>query len=246
MPLALVIWSLPVTWMAVIFAALWPVWTLLMLLFESIVLGQRLGLTATQKAHNTMCAANNGDADAQYRLAGYFDRGEEGLHASDTVFEEASRCYEKAAVQGHSAAQFDFAEMLMGVPSGEPFRPDEMPALPKGSIYHEQRQASINSGIAARKRAAYWCQKAAEQGHLTAQGRLGEMYRTGNGVTRNVAIARQWLSKALAAAEVQQANTDDLVDVCLSEERKADVSAWRAGLDQLQDVLEDDGTAPVE
>jgi hypothetical protein len=242
-PLALIFWPFPMTWLAVILAAFWPVWTMLVWLFESAVLGQRFGLTVTQKARDTMRAADMGDADAQYRLAGYFDRGEEGLQAADRMCDQAERWYGKAATQGHRAAQFDLAELLMGVLSGEPFLPDETPALPKGSIYHEQRQARINGGMAARRRAAHWYRKAAEQGHVTAQGRLGEMYRTGNGVTRNVAAARRWLSRALAATEAAQAKADETEDVLISAERKADIRAWKAGLDQLQGVMSGEGDA---
>lgn len=192
-PLALIFWPFPMTWLAVILAAFWPVWTMLVWLFESTVLGQRFGLTVTQKARNTMRAADMGDADAQYRLAGYFDRGEEGLQAADSMCDEAKRWYEKAATQGH--------------------------------------------------RAAHWYRKAAEQGHVTAQGRLGEMYRTGNGVTRNVAAARRWLSRALTAAEAAQAKADETEDVLMSAERKADIRAWKAGLDQLQGGMSGEGDA---
>ena len=233
-PLALIFWPFPTTRLAVILAALWPLWTMLVWLFESAVLGQRFGLTVTQKARDTMRAADMGDADGQYRLAGYFDRGEEGLQVTDSLCDEAKRWYEKAATQGHRAAQFDLAELLMGVRSGEPFLPDETPALAKDSIYHEQRQAGINGGMAARRRAAHWYRKAAEQGHVTAQGRLGEMYRTGNGVARNAAAARRWLSLALAAADAQPEGVDGgSMSVHKAEERKADIRAWKAGLEQL-------------
>ena len=233
-PLALIIWPPPITRLAIILAALWPLWIMLAWLFESAVLGQRFGLTVTQKARDTIRAADAGDADAQYRLAGYYDRGEEGLQAADSLSDEARRWYEKAAAQGHVAAQFDLAEHLMGVLSGEPFLPDETPALPKDSIYHEQRQARVNAAMAARRRAAHWYRRAAEQGHVTAQGRLGEMYRTGNGVARNATAVRRWLSRALAAAKAAEGNENDgSMSVDETEERRADIRAWKAGLDQL-------------
>ena len=233
-PLALIIWPPPITRLAIILAALWPAWIILALSFEAAVLGQRFGLTVTQKARGTMRAADAGDADAQYRLAGYYVRGEEGLQAADSLCDEARRWYEKAAAQGHVAAQFDLAEHFMGVLSAEPLKPDETPALPKDSIYHEQRQARVNGGMAARRWAAHWYRRAAEQGHMTAQGRLGEMYRTGNGVTRNAATARIWLSRARAAAKAAEGDEDDgSMSVNEAEERRADIRAWKAGLDQL-------------
>lgn len=233
-PLALICWSLPKLWLAIVFAAFWPSWAILVRLFEMVVLGDRFGLTTTQKARDAMRAANAGDADAQFRLAGYFDRGEEGLDSTLDSNERALEWYERAATQGHVGAQFILAELLMGVLSGEPFLPDETPALTMDSIYHEQRQARINGGMAARRRAAHWYRKAAEKGHVTAQGRLGEIYRTGNGVARNAAAARRWLSRALAAADAQPEGVDGgSMSVHESEERKADIRAWKAGLEQL-------------
>lgn len=46
--------------------------------------------------------------------------------------------------------------------------------------------------------AADYYHHAAARGHPRAQGRLGEMYRTGNAVPRNRVAAHMWLSRALA------------------------------------------------
>lgn len=46
------------------------------------------------------------------------------------------------------------------------------------------------------KKAAYWYQKAAEQGHEVAQCRLGFMYEYGQGVEQNYEQALYWYNKA--------------------------------------------------
>ena len=47
-----------------------------------------------------------------------------------------------------------------------------------------------------------WFSKAAGQGHAYAQYRLGKMYETGSGVTKNITEARKWYEKAAAGGEV--------------------------------------------
>ena len=43
-----------------------------------------------------------------------------------------------------------------------------------------------------------WFRKAAEQGHADAQFCLGECYRTGDGVAKDLAEAKTWYEKAAA------------------------------------------------
>lgn len=238
-PLALLFWLSVGKWIAAVIAALWPVWIMLVWLFETAVLGERLGLTVTRRARDAMRDAAVGDVDAQYRLAGYYDRGEQGLNGARNSHEKALEWYEKAAAQGHVHAAFDLAERYMGVLSGEPFLPDEMPALPADSTYHERRQERINAGMVARRRAAHWYRMAAEQGHVTARGRLGDMYRTGNGVAKNSTTARKWLSLALAAGDTGEGEpADDIV----AAEHRADIRFWRFGLDQIEAGMSEEGS----
>ena len=48
-------------------------------------------------------------------------------------------------------------------------------------------------------------QRAAEQDHVIAMRCLGHMYITGLGVERDVFVAEQWLSKAVAKGDVEAA-----------------------------------------
>ena len=237
-PVALLFW-LPVgKWIAAVLAALWPVWIMMVWLFETAVLNQHLCLAVTQKARDAMRDAAVGDADAQYMLAGYYDLGEQGLNGVRNSFEQALKWYEMAATQGHVHAAFDLAEHLMGVQSAEPFLPDELPVLQKDSTFHERRQERINAGMAARIRAAHLYRMAAEQGHVVARGRLGEMYRTGNGVVKNSAAARKWLSLALAAIDTGEGEPAD--DIA-SAERRANIRIWKIGLDKLDVAISKQG-----
>ena len=48
------------------------------------------------------------------------------------------------------------------------------------------------------KKAAVWFRKAADQGHAVAQYGLGNMYKEGRGVPKNIAKALSWFRKAAA------------------------------------------------
>jgi TPR repeat protein len=48
------------------------------------------------------------------------------------------------------------------------------------------------------ERAAYWYEKAAENGHDKAQLAIGIAYRRGQGVTRDVSLGLSWMKKAAA------------------------------------------------
>lgn len=48
------------------------------------------------------------------------------------------------------------------------------------------------------KQGVYWCQKAADQGDATAQFLLGDCYYKGNGVAKDLDMAKHWLKKAAA------------------------------------------------
>jgi TPR repeat protein len=54
------------------------------------------------------------------------------------------------------------------------------------------------------KKAVEWYEKAAKQGHASAQYNLGAMYENGDGVDQNDSMAMRWYAKA-AAQEVEQA-----------------------------------------
>ena len=76
------------------------------------------------------------------------------------------------------------------------FGADDPPPHPDDPISDFRKQSMINAGMAARTEAADYYRHAAARGHPRAQGRLGEMYRTGNAVPRN-RVAAQMASRAL-------------------------------------------------
>ncbi len=75
---------------------------------------------------------------------------------------------------------------------------DDLPPHPDDPISDFRQQRIINAGMAARTEAADYYRHAAARGHPQGQGRLGEMYRTGNAAPRNRVAAYMWLSRALA------------------------------------------------
>jgi TPR repeat protein len=52
-------------------------------------------------------------------------------------------------------------------------------------------------------KASQWIRKAATQGDSEAQKTLGIMYLKGEGVKRNLSIAKKWFKKAAALGNVQ-------------------------------------------
>ena len=83
---------------------------------------------------------------------------------------KAAKWFHKAAVQGHTASQFNL-----------------------GVMYKNGRGVPENHAEAAK-----WLRNAAEQGHADAQLGLGIMYATGEGVPEDDVQAYAWLNIAAA------------------------------------------------
>ena len=203
-PLAALI-LLPVgKWPAVVIAFLWPVWMLGVLFFEMAVLQKWLGPILPLGADHLRRDAEAGNADAQYRLARTYVSNDDGVfsNASDGSY-HGIFWYRKAAAQGHLDAAFALAETLMqgdvlADDGGELLYVHDVPPDPDDPIARYRRQRMINSATLARDEALKNYRIAAAQGHTIAQGRLGEMYRIGNTVSKNNVTAHMWLSLALA------------------------------------------------
>ena len=145
-------------------------------------------------------AAEQGDADAQYKLGGMYDRGE-GVGEDD---QQAVLWYRKAAEQGHAGAQNNLAVMYA---RGEGIAKDARQAvlwyrkaaeqghaLAQGNLGDMYRRGE---GVAEDARqAVLWYRKAAEQGQAVAQNNLGVMYRRGEGVAEDARQAVLWYRKA--------------------------------------------------
>ncbi|MCZ6482852.1 MAG: peptidoglycan-binding protein, partial [Alphaproteobacteria bacterium] len=130
-------------------------------------------------------AAENGDADAQKAIGDLYLKGFWGKKNSA----KAATWYRKAAEQGHAGAK----EALLRLGAKRQGGPRQ--AAPSDAPTEYQK------GQAAYKRrdyaeAARRYRKAAEQGHVSAQFRLGIMYAKGRGVRRDYAEALKWYRKA--------------------------------------------------
>lgn len=196
----LALFLLPVgKWPAVIIAALWPLWLIGIFFLEMQLLHRWLGLGLSRAGRAFLRDAEAGDADAQYRLGQLFQRGNAGFSGTEGARDTALNWYRLAAAQGHVDACFALAEDLMvDHDFGEMPGADDLPPHPDDPISDFRKQRMINAGMAARTEAADYYRHAAARGHPRAQGRLGEMYRTGNAVPRNRVAAHMWLSRALA------------------------------------------------
>jgi hypothetical protein len=117
--------------------------------------------------------AEAGDPAAQYALGALHS---DGL-AVPRSYREAARWYEKAAAQGHRAAQFSL-----------------------GFLYYYGAGVDSAEDPVARDpaKAARWLTPAAEGGEAMAQYLLGHLYHTGEGVPEDEDMALRWI---LPAAE---------------------------------------------
>jgi len=148
--------------------------------------------------------ANGGDPDAQCRLGLMFFDG-------DHVPEDkamASNWFMKAAQQGHAEAQMNMARLLL---EGDGVEQDIEYGMRFLEMSAEQGHVLSQFNLANRlfndncdlERAAFWFLRSAKQGFAPAQASIGWMMFTGNGIPRDLPMARRWLQ---AAAE--QGNTE--------------------------------------
>ena len=188
-------------WPAVIIAALWPLWLIGIFFLEMQLLRRwlGLGLGLSRAGRAFLRDAEAGDEDAQYQLGQLFQRGNAGFSGNEGARDTALNWCRLAAAQGYADACFALAEDLMvDHDFGEMPGANNLPPHPNNPISDFRQQRIINGSMAARTGEADYYRHAAERGHPRAQGRLGEMYRTGNAMLRNRAAAYMWLSRALA------------------------------------------------
>ena len=128
-------------------------------------------------------AAEQGDADAQFRLGiRYSTFGDADSVAKDEA--EATRWYRLAAEQGHAPAQ-----TILGL------RYDYGQGVPKDEA-----------------EATRWYRLAAEQGHAGAQYNLGFMYDIGQGVPKDSVRAHMWFNIASANGDETARTSRDSVE----------------------------------
>jgi len=145
-------------------------------------------------------AADRGGAEAEYDLGVLYAQGLGVLRD----LSEATRWYRMSAEKGIPEAEFALGQMYArgwGLPRDEA---DALASMESASDSIDQQDSAewdqiAGYGIAQDYgRAAYWFQKAANQGNAEAQLSLANLYAHGRGVSRDVAIAAQWCRAAAA------------------------------------------------
>ena len=231
-------------WLAAVIAAAWPAWVLGVFLLEVEVLRKWIGPVMTAAERSLVRDAEAGDADAQYRLARLYTAANKGFSGTERDHPEAIRWFRKAAQSDHAEAAFDLAENLMTRGDDEGRFSDATPPHPDDPIPQYRKQRMINVSMHDRTEAACWYRIAANQGHARAQGRLGEMYRTGNAVPKNRIVAHMWLSRALAGMAAELDGTEwpapkraQLPQNTEREEVLADYHEFTAALAELESTM---------
>lgn len=147
-------------------------------------------------------SASTGDAEAQYEIASLLA---EGASPQSEQSAEAVLWLEKAARQGHAAAQYALGRSYM---KGIGVKQDYHQGLKwlMLSARQDNPYAANYLGLAFRKglgvvqdpgQAVHWYTRAANEGNLrAAQFNLGRMYETGFGVPKDEETALRWYSKA--------------------------------------------------
>ena len=162
--------------------------------------GQGVPKDLSKAAELYQKAADQGDVNAQYRLAQLYEKGD-GVPQD---FRKAAELYQKAADRGATAAQYYlgvFYEKGQGVPK-DLSKAAELyqKAADGGAVF-----AQINLGLLYEKgegvpkdlsKAAELYQKAADRGNAKAQDALGWLYENGEGVPKDLEKAKELYQKA--------------------------------------------------
>ena len=160
----------------------------LSLLFLIVVSGSQPGFTQDHEIEQLLHAAEQGDAEAQYKLASVYAKGN-GVSRNDV---ESVKWMRKAAENGHAEAQDKVGRLYDNISTCERdpdlFEDDEFDKrllrLSKGTPEDNGREA------------VRWYRKAAKQGHPGAQYKLALTYRYGDrGTEANGSEAIRWYLK---------------------------------------------------
>ena len=153
---------------------------ILVLVALVVLLGHQPGFAEDQDIEEIRNAAEDGNAEAQYKLGDMYQReplpeakNQNPFTALRLAKEEALKWTRKAADQGHAGAQHNLGHMYRsgwGVPEDD-------------------------------REAVKWFRKAAAQGYASAQTSLGSMYHLGKGVPQDYREAVKWFGKAANQGE---------------------------------------------
>ena len=155
--------------------------------------------TAAEKKYRN--AAESGDAEAQYKLGGCYEFGQEGVAVN---LNEAVKWYKKAAGQGHSSAIFSLAMCYeLGTGVNKDLKKAFELFLKIAKEGHNLAQYRLGKmyftgahGERNLEKAAQWFRTAAEQGLIEAQYELGVCYENGYGVRTDRREAIRWYRRA--------------------------------------------------
>jgi TPR repeat protein len=149
--------------------------------------------------------ADQGDADAQYRLGFLYQRGQ----GAPPDYTEAARWYRKSADQGYAKAQYGLAFLYhqgQGVPrdDAEALRWSRKAADQGNAEAQTSLGNSYAEGLGVPQddaEALRWYRQAAGQGEAMAQYALGVMYYQGQGVPQDRTEAVRWYRQAAGQGE---------------------------------------------
>jgi len=160
-------------------------------------------MSFTSDFNDTLRAAKQGDASAQFKLGGMCDNGRDDA--------QAAMWYCMAAEQGHALAQHKLGEAYA---NGLGVQKDEVQAFAWYRRAAEQGCARSQCSLALmyflgrgvekdQVQAVAWYRRSAEQGYHAAQFSLGLLYKNGLGVEKDWKAAGHWLRTAINSADTQ-------------------------------------------
>lgn len=145
-------------------------------------------------------AARQGHRAGQYNLGQMYQRGL-GVQRDR---EEAIYWYRKSSAQGFKLAEKQLKRLETGNVASKGLSPSNVERLrqqAKAGDPKSQHQLGMlyfkgKLGIRDFEQAAYWWQKAADQGFAASQGGLGALYLSGKGVKKDGKLGIEWMKKA--------------------------------------------------
>jgi S1-C subfamily serine protease len=179
----------------------WRLVSFILLIFCSSI-QLRAQLSDTNSVESIKAKAENGNADAQYKLARFYANGY-GVKQDNA---EAARWLRKAADQGNVVAQVVLGTWYLkgrGV-SNNPAEAEKWvsKAAERGLINAQTMLAGMyedGDGVPQDyKQAIKWYRRAAQQGDAGALSSLGLFYSSGKGVPKNNVEAYRWFNLAAA------------------------------------------------
>ena len=207
-------------------------------LFALVILpGLRPGFAETQDIEQLRQAAEQGHAEAQYKLGGEYwadafnseNHRSGNHHEAVTWYRKAAEWYRKAADQGHVEAQFSLGGMYH---SGRGMIADGWEAVrwyrkaaDQGCVMSQFKLGEMydqGEGVPEDDREAVtWYYKAAEQGHVGAQNNLGVMFRLGQGVPQDRVKAYAWMNVAAALGDGEAAKNKERLSQMMTRKQVA-------------------------